>query len=56
MLIQPSGRVTDVAILNSTMYNQAFELELTRAIGTWRFGSVDENEGPLVLQFPFNFQ
>jgi len=56
MVIQPSGRVTDVAILNSTMYNQAFELELTRAIGTWRFGSVDENEGPLVLQFPFNFQ
>lgn len=56
MLIQPSGRVTDVSILSSTMYNQAFELELTRAIETWRFGSVDENEGPLVLQFPFNFQ
>ena len=56
MVIQPSGRVTDVAILNSTMYNQAFELELVRAIATWRFGSVDENEGPLVLQFPFNFQ
>ncbi|MFO7626081.1 MAG: AgmX/PglI C-terminal domain-containing protein [Candidatus Fermentibacteraceae bacterium] len=56
MLIQPSGRVTDVAILSSTMYNHAFELELTRAIATWRFGSVDENEGPLVLQFPFNFQ
>lgn len=56
MLIQPSGRVTDVAILSSTMYNQAFEMELTRAIATWRFGSVDENEGPLVLQFPFNFQ
>ncbi len=56
MVIQPSGRVTDVAILRSTMYNQAFELELTRAINTWRFGSVNENEGPLILQFPFNFQ
>jgi TonB family protein len=56
MVIQPSGRVTDVAILSSTTYNQAFEMELVRAIGTWRFGSVDENEGPLVLQFPFNFQ
>lgn len=55
MVIQPSGRVTDVAIRRSTMYNQAFELELVRAIGTWRFGSVNENEGPLVLQFPFNF-
>lgn len=56
MVIQPSGRVTDVAILRSSMYNQAFELELSRAISTWRFGSVDENEGPLVLQLPFNFQ
>lgn len=56
MVIQPSGRVTDVAIRRSTMYNQAFELELVRAIGTWRFGSIDEDEGPLTLQFPFNFQ
>lgn len=56
MVIQPSGRVTDVAILSSSTYNQAFEMELVRAIGTWRFGSVDENEGPLILQFPFNFQ
>ncbi len=56
MIIQPSGMVTGVTILSSSTYNRAFETELVRAIGTWRFGSVDENEGPLVLQFPFNFQ
>jgi TonB family protein len=55
LIIQPSGRVSDVEIVSSNMYNQAFELELIRTIETWRFGSVSENEGPLPIQLPFNF-
>ena len=55
MVIQPSGRVSDVRIVQSNTYNPAFELELARNIETWRFGSVDENEGPLTVQYPFSF-
>jgi TonB family protein len=55
MVIQPSGRVSDVRIIQSNTYNAAFELELARNIETWRFGSVDENEGPLTVQYPFSF-
>jgi TonB family protein len=55
MVIQPSGRVSDVRIVQSSTYNPAFELELARSIETWRFGSVDENEGPLTVQYPFSF-
>ena len=55
MVIQPSGRVSDVRILQSNTYNPAFELELARAIETWRFGSVDSNEGSLTVQYPFSF-
>lgn len=55
MIIQPSGRVSDVRILQSNTYNPAFELELARAIETWRFGSVDANEGALTVQYPFSF-
>ncbi len=55
MIIQPSGRVSDVRILQSNTYNPAFELELARAIETWRFGSVDSNEGALTVQYPFSF-
>ena len=55
MVIQPSGRVSDVSILESNTYNPAFELELAREIQNWRFGAVDENEGPLVVVRPFNF-
>lgn len=55
MIIHPSGRVSDVEIVSSNMYNQAFELELVRTIETWRFGSVSENEGPLPIQLPFSF-
>jgi len=55
MIIQPSGRVSDVRILQSNTYNPAFELELARAIETWRFGSVNSNEGALTVQYPFSF-
>ncbi|HPJ28638.1 MAG TPA: TonB family protein [Candidatus Sabulitectum sp.] len=55
MIIHPSGRVSDVEIVSSNMYNQAFELELIRTVEQWRFGSVDENEGPLPIQLPFSF-
>ncbi len=55
MIIHPSGRVSDVEIVSSNMYNIAFELELTRSIEQWRFGSVSENEGPLPIQLPFSF-
>jgi TonB family protein len=55
MVIQPSGRVSDVRILQSNTYNPAFELELARNIETWRFGSVNDNEGPLTVQYPFSF-
>lgn len=55
MVIEPSGRVSGVSILGSNTYNPAFELELARTIETWRFGAVDENEEPLVVQYPFNF-
>ncbi len=55
MIIQPSGRVSDVEIVSSNMYNQAFELELISSIEQWRFGSVDSSEGPLPIQLPFSF-
>lgn len=56
MVIEPSGRVSDVRIISSNTYNPAFELELARTVETWRFGAVDENEGSLTVQYPFNFQ
>lgn len=55
MIIHPSGRVSDVEIVSSNMYNMAFEVELTRSIEQWRFGSVSENEGPIPIQLPFSF-
>ncbi|MBN1434426.1 TonB family protein [Candidatus Fermentibacterales bacterium] len=55
MVIEPSGRVSEVTILESNTYNPAFELELARAVQSWRFGAVDENEGALVVVRPFNF-
>ncbi len=55
MIIHPSGRVSDVEIVTSNMYNQAFELELVSSIQQWRFGSVSSSEGPLPVQLPFSF-
>lgn len=55
MIIEPSGRVSDVSIIDSNTYNPAFELELARTIETWRFGAVDESESPLTVQYPFTF-
>lgn len=55
MIVQPSGRVSNVSILESTTYNPAFDLELAAAVGTWRFGAVDADEGPLPVIYPFNF-
>ncbi|MFO7950732.1 MAG: AgmX/PglI C-terminal domain-containing protein [Candidatus Fermentibacteraceae bacterium] len=56
MVIEPSGRVSDVNIVSSNTYNPAFELELARTVETWRFGAVDEDEGSLIIQYPFSFQ
>ncbi|MCK5065770.1 MAG: energy transducer TonB [Candidatus Fermentibacteraceae bacterium] len=55
MIVEPSGRVSDVSILESTTFNPAFDLELAAAVGTWRFGAVDADEGPLPVTYPFNF-
>lgn len=55
MVIEPSGRVSRVDILESSTYNPAFELELARAIETWRFGAVDSAEDPLTVLYPFSF-
>lgn len=55
MVIEPSGRVSRVDILESTTYNPAFELELAQAIETWRFGAVDSAEDPLTVLYPFSF-
>lgn len=55
MMIHPSGRVSDVEIVGSNMYNRAFELELVSSIEQWRFGSVSSSEGPLPIQLPFSF-
>ncbi len=55
LVIEPSGRVSEVSILDSSTYNPAFDLELAQAVGTWRFGAVDDNEGPLTVQYPFSF-
>ncbi|MCD4708018.1 MAG: AgmX/PglI C-terminal domain-containing protein [Candidatus Sabulitectum sp.] len=55
MIIHPSGRVSDVEIVSSNMYNRAFELELISSIEQWRFGSVSSSEGPLPIQLPFSF-
>lgn len=55
MVIEPSGRVSRVSIIDSNTYNPAFEVELARTIETWRFGAVDENEGSLTVQYPFTF-
>ncbi len=55
MIIEPSGRVSNVSILDSTTFNPAFDLELASAVETWRFGAVDEDEGPLPVTYPFNF-
>lgn len=55
MLIEPSGRVSEVSILDSSTMNPAFDLELASAVETWRFGAVDEDEGALPVTYPFNF-
>lgn len=55
LVIEPSGRVSNVAILDSSTYNPSFDLELASAVETWRFGAVDEDEGPLSVQYPFSF-
>jgi TonB family protein len=55
MLIEPSGRVSNVSILESNTMNPAFDLELASTVETWRFGSVDEDEGPLPVTYPFSF-
>ncbi len=55
MLIEPSGRVSNVTILDSSTMNPAFDLELASTVGTWRFGAVDADEGPLPVTYPFNF-
>ena len=55
MVIEPSGRVSDVSILDSTTFNPAFDLELASTVGMWRFGAVDADEGPLPVTYPFNF-
>lgn len=55
MLIEPSGRVSDVTILESNTMNPAFDMELASTVGTWRFGAVDEDEGPLPVTYPFSF-
>ncbi|MFO8183141.1 MAG: TonB family protein [Candidatus Aegiribacteria sp.] len=55
MIIQPSGRVSDVRIIDSNTMNPAFDLELAANVETWRFGAVDEDEGPLPVTYPFVF-
>jgi TonB family protein len=55
MVIQPSGRVSDVSIVDSNTMNPAFDLELASTVATWRFGAVDEDEGPLPVTYPFSF-
>ncbi|MBD3277947.1 MAG: TonB family protein [Candidatus Aegiribacteria sp.] len=55
MIIEPSGRVSNVSILDSSTMNPAFDLELASAVETWRFGAVDEDEGSLPVTYPFNF-
>lgn len=55
MVIQPSGRVSDVRIIDSNTMNPAFDLELAANVETWRFGAVDEDEGPLPVTYPFVF-
>jgi TonB family protein len=55
MLIEPSGRVSNVTILDSNTMNPAFDLELASTVETWRFGAVDEDEGPLPVTYPFSF-
>ncbi len=55
MMIEPSGRVSSISILDSTTMNPAFDLELASAVGTWRFGAVDEDEGSLPVIYPFHF-
>jgi len=53
--VETSGRVSEVNVLESSTYNPAFDLELAGAIEGWRFGVVDEDEDPLVIQYPFTF-
>lgn len=55
MVIEPSGRVSSVSVLDSSTMNQAFDMELASAVGTWRFGAVDSDEGPLPVTYPFSF-
>jgi len=55
LVIEPSGRVSNVNILESSTYNPSFDLELAASVETWRFGAVDEDEGPLSVQYPFSF-
>lgn len=55
MIIEPSGRVSDVTVLESNTMNPAFDMELASTVGTWRFGAVDEDEGPLPVTYPFSF-
>jgi len=55
LVIEPSGRVSAVSIIESSTYNPAFDLELAAAVETWRFGAVDADEGALTVQYPFSF-
>jgi TonB family protein len=53
--ILPSGEVSNVSIVSSTMNNSEFDENIVRYIKRWAFPPV-EGGGPVEVTFPFVFE
>lgn len=54
--ILPSGQVTDVEIVETTIQNEALEQKIIRVVSNWVFPAIGDTEGNLTVNFPFVFQ
>jgi TonB family protein len=53
--ISSTGSVTQTAVLQSEMGDQAFEQAVTQRIQTWKFHAVPNSVGELKIKYPFEF-
>ena len=54
--ILPSGRVSDVKVVESTVDDESLKSRIVRVIKNWRFSTIPESEGKVTVNFPFIFQ
>jgi TonB family protein len=54
--ILPSGRVSSVSVVESTVDDETLKTRIMRVIKNWRFPSIPDSEGNVTVNFPFIFQ